>query len=298
VQQHDGNVSPDRIIARLASKSHGVVSRGELQAAGVSPEAIRTRLRKGSLIGVHRGVYRVGHRAPSREATYLAAVKACGDGAVLCGRAAAHLWRLIKGPPPQPEVRHTTKRVVPGVVTHRVKEIPAGEMSERDGISITSVPRTLVDLASSLPEPALARACHEAGVQYGTTPRQVDKVLARLPNPRGRAKLEKVLRGEARVTLSRLEAQFLARLRKAKLPLPVTNRVAGGFRVDCRWPDHRLTVELDSYRYHNSRHAFEKDRLRDREARARGDELRRYTWRDVSEEPEYMLSELRGLLCR
>jgi very-short-patch-repair endonuclease len=99
-----------------------------------------------------------------------------------------------------------------------------------------------------------------------------------------------------RVTLSRLEARFIRRLKEAGLPLPKTNRVAGERRVDCRWPEHKLTVELDSYRYHHSRYAWEQDRLREREARARGDEFRRYTSRDVFEDPRFMLSELRALL--
>jgi len=85
-------------------------------------------------------------------------------------------------------------------------------------------------------------------------------------------------------------------LREAGLELPETNRRAGGRRVDCRWPDHRLTVELDSYRYHHSRHAWEQDRRREREARARGDEFRRYTYGDVFESPGRMLAKLRDLL--
>jgi hypothetical protein len=81
------------------------------------------------------------------------------------------------------------------------------------------------------------------------------------------------------------------------LPLPVTNRPAGGRRVDCRWPDRRLTVELDSYTYHRSRHAWEQDRRREREAYARGDEFRRYTYGGVFERPARMLAELRSLLA-
>jgi very-short-patch-repair endonuclease len=95
---------------------------------------------------------------------------------------------------------------------------------------------------------------------------------------------------------SKLERRFLERLREAGLPLPQTNRPAGGRRVDCRWPEHRLTVELDGYRYHSSRHAWETDRRREREARARGDEFRRYTFGDVEEWPAWMLRELRALL--
>jgi hypothetical protein len=75
------------------------------------------------------------------------------------------------------------------------------------------------------------------------------------------------------------------------------NRPAGGRRVDCRWPAHPVTVELDSYRFHHSRHAWEQDRRREREARARGDEFRRDTWGDVFELPALMLAELSGLVA-
>jgi very-short-patch-repair endonuclease len=126
----------------------------------------------------------------------------------------------------------------------------------------------------------------------------VDEVLARRRNSPGAAKLRAILRRDVRVTLSRLEDRFLARLRAAGLPLPDTNRAAGGRRVDCRWPEHRLTVELDGYRYHHSRHAWEQDRLREREARARGDEFRRYAYGDVFERPRLMLAELRELFSR
>jgi hypothetical protein len=92
-----------------------------------------------------------------------------------------------------------------------------------------------------------------------------------------------------------LERRFLTLLREAGLPLPATNRVTDGRRVDCRWPERRLTIELDGYRYHRSRYAWELDRRREREARARGDEFRRYTYGDVAQ-PRLMLAELRPLL--
>lgn len=123
-------------------------------------------------------------------------------------------------------------------------------------------------------------------------------MLARRPNSPGARELRKILRGEVRVTLSPLEKRFLALLQDAGLELPETNRPAGTRRVDCRWPEHRLTVELDSYRYHQSRHAWEQDRRREREAHARGDELRRFTHGDVFDAPALMLAELRALLPR
>jgi very-short-patch-repair endonuclease len=135
-------------------------------------------------------------------------------------------------------------------------------------------------------------------VRHGTTPAEVEAVLARRPNSKGAAELRRILRGDVRVTLSVLEARFLERLRDEGLALPQTNRLAGGRRVDCRWPEQRLTVELDGYRYHGSRHAWEQDRRREREARARGDEFRRFTYGDVVEHPRLMLAELRALLPR
>ena len=287
------------ILARIARDSHGVVTRVELLGAGVTAEEIKQRLRRGTLLREHRGVYRVGHRAPSVEARYLAAVRACGDGALLSGRAAAHILGLLPGVGvPQSEVTGPTERRVRGVITRRSRRMDRRDAMVWRRIPITTVERTLVDLAAALAVDDLARACHEAGVRHGTTPAQVEAVLARAPSSPGAGKLRRILRGDVRVTLSRLEARFLARLGDARLPLPETNRPASGRRVDCRWPERRLTVELDGYRYHHSRHAWEQDRRREREARARGDEFRRYTYGDVFEAPEAMLDELRGVLSR
>jgi very-short-patch-repair endonuclease len=170
------------------------------------------------------------------------------------------------------------------------------ELTVWRGIPVTTPAGTLVDLAAVLSDTDLARACHEAAVRHRTTPKQVEAVLARRPNAPGAGNLRRALHGDVRVTLSKLEQEFLDRLREAGLPLPQTNRPAGGRRVDCRWPQRRLTIELDGYRYHHTRHAWERDRHREREARARGDEFRRYTYGDVYESPELMMAELRTLL--
>ena len=194
----------------------------------------------------------------------MAAVLACGQGALLAGRAAAYLLGILKGRPPAPEVATPGKRRVKGVRTRRTAP---GHATVWRGIAVSNPARTLVDLAAYLTEEDLARACHEAGVRHHTTPAQVEAVLARRPKTRGVARLRAVLHGEVHVTLSRLERHFL----------------------------YLLTVELDSYRYHRSRHAWERDRRREREARARGDEFRRYTYGDVFEDPELMPAELRAL---
>jgi very-short-patch-repair endonuclease len=280
----------------LAGGSHGVVTRVELLDAEVTKAQIDLRVRSGALIVEFRGVYRAGHRAPSVEARYLAAVKACGKGAVLSGLAAGYLFGLVRGPAPRPEVTAPTERSVKGVKTRR-RRLDDRDTTKWCGIPVTTVPRTLVDLSSVLSLDELARAAHEAGVRQRTTPAQVERALNRIPNAKGAANLRRVVRGDVQVTLSELERRFLKLLREHGLPLPTTNKRAGTKRVDCRWQDHQLTVELDSYTFHNSRHAWEQDRKREREAHARGDQHRRYTHHDVTEEPAQMLRELRELLA-
>jgi hypothetical protein len=188
----------------MAGAEHGVVTRAELLRAGISAAGIQRRVRKGVLLPEYPGVYRVGHRAPSVEAQYLAAVRACGEGALLSGRAAGYLLGLLKGRPPPPEVTTPTWRRIDGVRTRRSRIIGPRDATTFRGVPVTTVPRTLTDLAAVLALDDLARACHEAGVFHRTTPAQVEAVLAERPNSRGAANLRKVLRGEVRVTLSRL----------------------------------------------------------------------------------------------
>jgi very-short-patch-repair endonuclease len=288
----------EAIAGRIAAAQHGVVTRAQLLAAGISEAAIQRAVRRGVLVPVYRGVYRVGHRAPSIEASYLAAVLACGEGALLSGRAAGYLLGLVKGSRPDPEVTAPTERRIAGIRTKRSRSMDRRDAMVFRQIPVTTVPRTLIDLAAVLRVDQLARACHEAAVLYRTSPRDVEAVLSRTNRSGGTGNLRRVLRGDVRVTLSTLERRFLELLREAGLPPPQTNRPAGGRRVDRRWPEQRLTVELDSYRYHHTRHAWEQDRRREREAHARGDEFRRYTYGDVFEDPRLMLRELRELLPR
>src|SRR4051812_18782951 len=253
----------DQLMAWFGGRAHGVVTRKELVGAGMRSNGIDRECRKGALIRQYLGVYRVGHTAPSVDASFMAAVKACGEDAALGGRAGAYLLELIKGRVPKPEVYASTERRVEGITTHRGRRAT----TKVRGIPVTTPAETLVDIAAVLKPEALARACHEAGVKYGTTPRQVEAVLKRRPNAPGGKKLRAVMHGETPVTLSEMERLALAGVREAGLPRPQANRVASDRRVDLRWPG-RLTVELNSYKFHNSRHSWERDHQRRREARS------------------------------
>jgi hypothetical protein len=261
-------------IARLAEPAHGVVSRRELLGARISERQIDRRIAKGALIVEHPGVYRVGAR--TREAIYMAAVKACGRGATLSGLAAAHHLGLIRRPPPLPEVTSPGDHQVEGIFTRRR---PRVERTVHMGIPVTTPAQTLVDIAPRLGDDDLALACHEAGVRHKTTPRRVKAILSRYPNAPGAGKLKRIMIGDTKISLSALERRFLELLRAADLPLPITNKLFGSRYIDCRWPSYRL-----------------QDRRRERQAYARGDDFRRYTWGDVFEDPRQMLAELRLLL--
>ena len=183
------------------------------------------------------------------------------------------------------------------MITHRVRHLDPRDVTRYRSIPITTVARTVIDLAASLTLDELARACHEAEVRHHLTQPQVEATLARRPNVPGAGKLHAIFDGDVPLILSKLERAFLTQLKRARLPLPRTNPKAGARYVDCRWPGRRLTIELDGYRYHHTRHAWEQDRRREREARARGDEFRRYTYGDVCEDRALMLNELRELLA-
>jgi putative AbiEi antitoxin of type IV toxin-antitoxin system len=279
------------MTTRIADGQHGRVAWGQLVAAGVDAEQIKRWLADGRLRRVHHGVYAVGHEAPSVDGDYMAAVLACGESAVLSHRPAAHKLRLIPASPPPPEVTvpTTAGRRRPGIVVHRVKTLAPLDTSTLDGIPIATVPRILLDLAPSISATDLARACHEAWVRHRTGPDHVEACIARNPRKKGAAKLRRALGAD--VTLSALEARFVALLRRHGLPLPRTNVDRGGDKVDCHWPRHDLTVELLSYRFHATRRAFETD-----VARRRRSNHVAYTYGDVFDRAAATAAELRRRL--
>lgn len=254
-------------IARIAAAQHGRVAHRQLVEAGVDRDRIKRWTADGRLRRVHRGVYAVGHRAPSENADLMAAVLAGGPGAVASHRSAAHLLALVRSGPPRPEITvpSTSGRRRPAIVVHRVRALPTRDIARWQGIPITTVPRTLLDLALHLPSAELDRACHEAWVRHGTTPLAVRACIARNKTKNGAARLLVSLLAD--VTLSMLEDGFLALLDAHDLERPRTNIDVAGDKVDCHWPHHGLTIELLRYRFHATRHAFEVDVARRRRPR-------------------------------
>ena len=279
------------IVARIAQRQHGRISRRQLHGAGVGDNRIRRWLADGRLRRVHRGVFAVGHAAPSTRGDYMAAVLACGDGAVLSHRAAAHLLGLVRGAPPQGEVTvpSTAGRGRCGILIHRVRALHDLDVASLDNIAITTVPRILLDLAPGTPPAALARMCHEAWVRHRCGQDRVEACIRRNPRKPGAAKLRRALGAD--VTLSDLEDAFLHLLADHDLPKPRTNIDRNGDKVDCHWPAPGMTVELVTFRFHASRRGFEDDVAR----RRRSNHIA-YTWGDVFERGAETIADLRPRL--
>jgi Transcriptional regulator, AbiEi antitoxin len=264
VESHE---RPDHVIGRLAERQHGVVARRQLLAAGLAREAIAHRMRIGRLHCLHRGVYAVGHRLLSPEAQWMAAVLAAGPGAVLSHRSAAALWGLVHGRAGEVDVTISTSRRRRSGITWHVAGLPADEITSLAAIPVTTVPRTLLDLAAVLDRRATERAINEAEVHRYTDPLCLPALLARYPRRRGTAAIRSILAAGALVTTftrSELEERFLRFLAQRHMPRPELNvpiALRGGFvEVDCVWRRARVIAELDGRAVHGTAAAFERDR--------------------------------------
>lgn len=297
-------VSVDEVLAHLAGDQHGVVARWQLGRLGIGRGVVEARLSRGALHRLHQGVYAVGHRALTVKSRWVAAVLACGPEAVLSHRSAAQLWGILPRSPIAPEVTRPGKSRLRARITIHRSAVPADERTRVDGIPVTSVPRTLFDLAAIVSRRQLERAMNEAEVLGLTDRLSLPMLLERYPRRRGSALLRELLAdGETLrgVTHDELEERFVSFVDDYGLPRPRLNAdlaVRGRFlRADCLWAEQRLIVELDGRAAHGTRRAFEKDRERDRLLLADGWRVVHVTWLQLRDEPAVLGADLRRILA-
>lgn len=292
----------DHTIAELAKRQHGVVARSQLLESGLSREAIVGRLRRGRLHRLYPGVYAVGHTALTPRSRWMAAVLACGPGAVLSHWSAAALWGIRsnrRGPiditsPSKTKSRKAIRR-------HRILLQP-DEVTVHDDIPVTTVPRTIFDLAAVSPQ-TVESALRQCEYLRLYDPLSLGDLVGRYPGHRGnraaRAALERLGETSGK-TEEGLEERFLAFLDRYRLPRPGFNvwlEVPGQrYKVDCLWPSIKEIVELDSWAAHGTRTAFRDDKARDRALRVAGYSTTRISWAQLDDEPEAIARDLRALL--
>jgi very-short-patch-repair endonuclease len=272
----------------------------QLVPLGVTRDAIRHGRRSGWLHPVHRDVYAVGHRALGLRGVHFAAVLACGPHAVLSHRSAAHLW----------DVRRTSRSavdvIVPGrsrmsrkgIDVHRVRHLEPRDVTALDGIPVTTLARTLLDLAEVVPEDHVAKAMEQAERRRLLDLRALEELLDRSPGRRGQRPLRSILRDAALEPGIReeLERRFARLVQEAGLSRPLFNTLVEGYEVDAYWPDAKLIVELDGYEFHRTRKSFEADRQRDATLLLAGYRVVRFTWRQLTRQPRAVIATVRRLL--
>lgn len=287
----------DAGIARIAARQHGVVTVSQLEAAGLTRYTVAKRARKGSLHRIHRGVYAVGHSALSLHGRFMAAVLACGEGAVLSHTSAAVLWELLKpldGPVhvSTPSTSGRSRRQ--GIHLHRAPSLaepsPSPSYLQQEGgrggrlqtthrhnIPVTTVERTLEDLmrTSLLPPHLLRRAIRQAELAG--------------------YRLDAVVSDRTR---SDLESLFLALVERYDLPHPEVNVKLGRWTVDFLWRGERLVVETDFWGYHRGSVAFYADGERDLDLRSAGYAVLRFTDRQLEAEPGRVAADVARALSQ
>jgi very-short-patch-repair endonuclease len=265
-------------LAKLAERQHGTVSAAQLADLGISRTTMNRWARRGRLHRLHRGVYAVGHAAPSEYQRFMAAVLACGDGAALSHQSAAYLWTFLK---PREGAVHVTspstsgKALRTGIVLHRSPSLERkGEVTRREDIPVTTPRRTIEDLEGSVP-----------GYLYRHAKRQAEFLgyELRLPTDRSRSDLER---------------DFLRFLAQHGFPRPEVNVKVGPYTVDFLWPSAMLIVETDFFDYHRGHQAFEDDHQRELDLRRMGYTVRRYTGAQLDDYPAEIVVELGEVLGR
>ena len=294
--------TPDAVIAQTAFAQHGVVTFEQLRDAGLGPGAINLRVRHGRLHRLHRGVFAVGHTRISQEGRWLAAVLALGEGAVLSHVSAAALWGVrhsssayVHVTVPTPGGR-TPRR---GVVVHRSRKLAPEDVDEQQGIAVTSVSRTLLDLAGVLTPTRLERAVERSLALRLFDLRAVEAVLAANPRRPGATALAQIvaeIHHEPSLTRRELEALMLDLCDAHGIERPEVNVLIDGMEVDFVWRAQRLIVETDGREFHETPTAFQRDRERDERLTVLGYRVVRFTYRRLVGEPAGVAATLRALL--
>jgi hypothetical protein len=282
----------DAEIAALAAAQHGVVATRQLAALGLGKRGAAARAAAGRL---HPILTANGHR--------MAAVLACGNGAALSHASAAALWEIRPTNATRidvtvPSSGGRAKR--PRIRIHRAASLQATEVKVHQGIRVTTPARTLLDLAAQLPRRALERALDQAVINELFDLTALDAVVRAHPSERGAARLAQTLaqhHAGTTPTKSELEELMLAICDDHGLPRPLVNAYLGEDRVDFLFPAHRLVVEADSWRYHRTRHRFERDRRRDAAHTLAGYRTLRFTDRQLTRQPGAVADAIAAVLA-
>jgi very-short-patch-repair endonuclease len=257
----------ERAIGDLAAGRRGHVARWQLLKLGLGPKAIAYRIRIGRLIPVYPGVYAVGHRRPHPMDRAMAAVLACGPGAILSHGSAASLWGFFKRWDEPFEVTVARDRRPKDIRVHRCKLTPPDKRRQL-GIPVTSPARTVLDCAPRVRN--LTRFVNDTLLSPWLTEGQLAEALGRHPNHPAARRIRQAAFGGPGITHSDLEDKFVALLKRFGIKMPELQFPMDGRVLDAFYPEEGVIVELDGWQFHKDRATFERDREKDARAAADG----------------------------
>jgi very-short-patch-repair endonuclease len=263
------------LIAQLAARQHGHVTRGQLLEAGLARRSITSRAASGRLVRVHAGVYAVGYRRVEPAALAMAAVLAAGPGAVLSHDSALALWGLRRWPQDAEVIAPRCVRR-PGIVAHRSVTLTRSQRTLWLGVPVTRAARAISDLGARLTAAQRVRLANHGRLEGLISAAEAQALLGHRRNP----------------TRSGLEDDFQRFVERHRLPQPLTNVEVSGFEVDAYWPEHRLIVELDGAATHGDPATFVSDRARDAAHAAAGIRTIRLLAENLRGEGELRTAEL------
>jgi hypothetical protein len=298
-----------RAVAELAARQHGVISiRQLLQRLGFSKRGVSHAVGAGRLHPIYAGVYAVGHVDLSLHGRCLAALLSCGPGSLLSHYSAAWLWDLgIREPAPFHVTAPGPRRQISSVRRHRARNLVDEDRALVDGIPVTSVARTALDLAArrrneprQWRDERTARLIHRAE-ELGHF--DLAAVQAVADRNRGHHGSRPLLRAAARyrkppTTRSNLERRTLVLLEQAGLPRPATGYNELGYELDLYWPEARFAIELDTFATHGTRRSFHEDRRRHEDLTVAEIEMIRITDERLDEAPDEVVERIRARLER
>lgn len=275
----------------MAERQWGVLSLPQLRELGISEAATRRLVARGYLVRLYPAVYAVGHPPQRIEGRLTAALFHAGPGAALSHTTAAWWWQFTDS---EPRTIHIATRHRPAPATnlrlHRPREF---ERITHRRLAVTPPSRTLLDLAAVVDEQTLRSALAQADHRDRLDPPSLLGEV-RKGRPGGRAlrhALERHL-PELADANKRQEVEFLLLVERAGLPIPELNVWVDGFKVDAFWREQNLIVELDGHATHANPVANARDRHRELIHRRGGRRLCRYTWQQVTREPEVVAADL------
>jgi predicted transcriptional regulator of viral defense system len=295
-------------LGELAVRQNGVVTLKQLEAHGLSRRAIHDRERVGRLHRIHQTVYSLTPRVMTQRGVFMAAVLACGPGAVLSHRSAAYLWGLVDSweAPIDVTAPNRRGRSPDGVAAHRDGSLQPIDRTTRYGVPCTTVARTVLDYAGIEPEEKVRKAIAQGEILKVLDKAKVRALLRRSRRRRGVARLRLILdtiHPQTKRSKSELERLFLEMCTRHEVPEPGVNVWLAApdgnrYEADFLWREQGLIVEADSRRFHDTDSAFVADRKRRQQLELAGWRVSQCTWEEVEREPRRLAATVRALIAQ